>query len=91
MLISLANSALQPCSRTGLISPLFNQRLNMTSLRIRQYGSTSSTQINFTGELENELCQQMIAAIQAGFVWPGDLEDFHLTVWSDELGRWIDA
>lgn len=56
----------------------------MTGLRIRQYGSSQSTQINFTGELENELCQQVINMLQASG------EDFHLLIWSDELGRWVD-
>lgn len=63
----------------------------MISLRIRSYGSSEHTQVTFTGEMENELCAQLIAALQAGFVWPGQVEDLHLLTWSDDLGRWVEA
>lgn len=51
----------------------------MTSFRIRQYGQQEVTQIDFSGELEGELSQQFLAAISAGFIWPGYAEDFHIT------------
>lgn len=56
----------------------------MTSLRIRQYGSSEHTQVNFVGELENEICAGLITQLEGN----GDL---HLLVWSDELGKWIDV
>lgn len=61
----------------------------MTSLRIRQYGSTDSTEIRFVGEFENELCQQFIAGLQEGRIWP-EAEDLHILLWSDELAKWVE-
>lgn len=64
----------------------------MTLLRIRQYGTSEHTEVRFVGELENELCQQFLAGIQAGFIWPSvECEDLHILVWSDELGRWTEC
>lgn len=56
----------------------------VTSLRIRSYGSSEHTQVTFTGEMENELCAGLISALSLN-------EELHLLVWSDELGRWVEV
>lgn len=64
----------------------------MTSLRIRQYGSSEELSLTVTGEGEDELVAQIIEAIRnSQIVLPAAYEDLHLMCWSDELGIWTEV
>lgn len=52
----------------------------MILIRVRAYGSSEHTDIGFDGELKDQLSQQFLAALRAGFIWPGYAEDYHLTM-----------
>lgn len=53
---------------------------SMILIRVRAYGSSEHTDIGFDGELKDQLSQQFLAALRAGFIWPGYAEDYHLTM-----------
>lgn len=62
----------------------------MTSIKLRPYGTTISQQIDFSGEHSDVLAASFLAGLKNGWIW-GDADDLHITVYSDELARWVEV